>query len=125
MLEALPPEGRGGAWVGLAWLAVSLLRKVGLRASKDMITLNADAADREAIATLRRRINELDTRLHDLETARNQMFGFTTKCMAYIAQCQCAGVAPPTKGELQAEFEALIRALADGFHRPPPPEEND
>lgn len=117
MLDGLSPEAKGGAIVGLGWLGLALLRKIGLRASKDMITIAADAADRDAFTRLLKRVEDLDGRLADLEVARNQMFGFTTKCMAYIAQCQCEGVAPPTKGELQAEYEKLIRALADGFHK--------
>ena len=117
MLENLTPEGKGGAIAGLLFLGLAIMRKIGLRASKDMITLSADAADRDAYARLLKRVEDLDGRLIDLEVARNQMFGFTTKCMAYIAQCQCEGVLPPTKGELQAEYEKLIRALADGFHK--------
>lgn len=117
MIENLTPEGKGGAIAGLIFLGLAILRKIGLRASKDMITLSADAADRDAYARLLKRVEDLDGRLADVELARNQMFGFTTKCMAYIAQCQCEGVAPPTKGELQAEYEKLIRALANGFHK--------
>lgn len=116
MFADLPPEAKGGAWVGLGWLGLAILRKIGLRASKDMITIAADSADRDAYSRLIKRVEGLDGRLEDLEAARNQMFGFTTKCMAYIAQCQCAGVSPPTKGELQSEYEKLIRALTDGFH---------
>lgn len=116
MLENLTPEGKGGAIAGLLFLGLAILRKIGLRASKDMITLSADAADRDAYARLLKRVEELDGRLADVELARNQMFGFTTKCMAYIAQCQCNGVTPPTKTELQVEYEKLILALADGFH---------
>lgn len=117
MLENLTPEGKGGAIAGLLFLGLAIMRKIGLRASKDMITLSADAADRDAYARLLKRVEDLDGRLLDLEVARNQMFGFTTKCMAYIAQCQCNDVMPPTKAELQAEYEKLIRALADGFQR--------
>ena len=116
MLEHLTPEGKGGAVAGLLFLGLAILRKIGLRASKDMITLSADSADRDAFTRLKTRVEELDGRLGDLEAARNEMFGFVTKCMAYIAQCQCEGVAQPTKGELQGEYEKLIRALADGFH---------
>jgi hypothetical protein len=117
VLENLTPEGKGGAIAGLLFLGLAILRKIGLRASKDMITLSADAADRDAYTRLLNRVEELDGRLADVELARNQMFGFTTKCMAYIAQCQCEGVMPPTKSELQEEYQKLIRALADGFKK--------
>ncbi len=116
MIDGLPPEQKGGALAGLAMLGFMLLRWIGLRVSKDAITLKADASDRDAFTRLQKRVEELDGRLGELEEARNQMFSFSTKCMAYIAQCQCNGVMPPTRAELQAEYERLIRALADGFH---------
>lgn len=120
VLPDLPPEAKGGAWVGLGWLGLVLLRKVGLRASKDMITVQADSSDRDAFSRLQKRVAQLDERLGELEAARNYMFGFATKCMAFIAQCQCAGVMPPTKAELQADYEKLIEALAHGFTKKQP-----
>lgn len=117
MIDGLPPEQEGGALAGLAILGFVLLRWIGLRVSKDAITLKADASDRDAFSRLQKRVEELDDRLAELEEARNQMFSFSTKCMAYIAQCQCTGVMPPTRTELLAEYERLIRSLANGFHK--------
>lgn len=116
MMDGFPPEAKGAAAGGLVLLGLAILRKIGLRASADLVTLSAHSADRDSYTRLIKRVEDLDDRLAHLEAARNQMFGFSTKCMAYIAQCQCAGVAPPTRAELQAEYERLIRALADGYH---------
>ena len=115
MIESIPDEAKGGAIAGLFLLGIAILRKIGLRASKDMITLQADAADLDSFKRLKTRVEELDGRLRDMEAVRNQLLAFGLKCMTYIAQCQCDDAeGTEARHELRAEYERLIQALAEG-----------
>lgn len=117
MIDPIDPTGKGGALAGIALLGFIVLRWVGLRLSKDAVTLKADAADRDSFKRLQARVELLDRRLGEVEHARNHLFGFITKCMAYISRCECDGQDPPTREELQADYTSLIRGLADNFHK--------
>lgn len=115
MIDGLPPETKNGALGGLVLLGIMILRWIGLRASKDAITLKADSSDRDAFDRLQKRVEQMDARIEELESARSHLFGFITKCMAYISQCQCEGINPPTKDELQRDYYALIKELTERF----------
>ena len=115
MIDDIPSEHKGTAIAGLGLLGIMFLRWIGLRISKDAITLKADAADRDSFDRLQKRVEDLDGRLSEVETARNHLFGFITKCMAYISQCQCDGIEPPTKVELQRDYHSLLNDLASHF----------
>jgi hypothetical protein len=115
MFDGISPEQKGSAIAGLSLLGIMFLRWIGLRVSKDAITLKADAADRDSFDRLQKRVEDLDGRLSEVETARNHLFGFITKCMAYISQCRCEDVMPPTKEELQQDYYRLLRDLASHF----------
>ena len=119
MIGGIPPEQKGGAIAGLMLLGLMFLRWIGLRVSKDAITLKADAADRDSFNRLQKRVEDLDGRLSEVEAARNHLFGFITKCMAYISQCQCDNIAPPTKEELQRDYYKLLHDLSDHFTAKP------
>lgn len=116
MFDGIPPEQKGSAIAGLGLLGIMFLRWIGLRVSKDAITLKADAADRDSFNRLQKRVEDLDGRLSEVETARNHLFGFITKCMAYISQCQCEDIMPPTKEELQHDYYKLLHDLAAHFN---------
>lgn len=113
MLDGLPPEQKAGGISGLALLGFTILRWIGLRVSKDAVTLKADASDRDAFTRLQKRVEDLDERLAEVEAARNHIFGFVTKCMAYISRCECDGVEPPTRKELQRDYYDLIQGMTD------------
>jgi hypothetical protein len=103
MLDGLPPEQKAGGIAGLALLGFTILRWIGLRVSKDAVTLKADASDRDAFTRLQKRVEDLDERLADVEAARNHIFGFVTKCMAYISRCECAAASAAFDAELKTE----------------------
>ncbi len=100
---------KGGIWAGISLLALSILRFIGMRASKDVLTLKADAADRDAWDRLVKRVAQLDSRLDELETVRNRLFGFITKCMSYISQCQTCAIKDRTKlVEIEKEYKQMV-----------------
>ena len=102
----------GGVLAGLALLGLSILRFVGLRASKDAITLKADHSDRDAFDRLIKRVDLLDGRVNELETVRNHLFGFVTKCMAYISQCAACDYHNETDRQaLRNDYSALLEML--------------
>lgn len=115
MLDGIPPEQKGSAIAGFGLLGIMFLRWIGLRISKDAISLKAHASDRDSFDRLQKRVEELDGRLSEVEAARNHLFGFITKCMAYVSQCQCDNIAPPTKEELQRDYYELLHELSNHF----------
>lgn len=117
MIDGLPPETKMAGVGGLLAIALAVLRMLGLRASKDVITLKADSSERDAFDRLQKRIEQMDRRIADLEGDRNHLYGFVTKCMAYVSQCQCKGVPAPTREELQLDYAELIRSLSARFDR--------
>ena len=86
-----------------------------MKASKDAITLKGDSSDRDAFNRLMQRVNQMDGRINELETTRNHLFGFVTQCMAYISQCQCNGINPPTRKDLHAAYQELLTKLNEHF----------
>jgi hypothetical protein len=108
---------KGGVWAGLALMGLAILRAIGLRASKDAITIKADGADRDAFNRLMQRVNHLDGRVNELEATRNHLFGFVTQCMAYISQCQCNGTNPPTRADLHRFYQELLVRLNAHFNK--------
>ena len=112
MIDGIPPEQKIAGAGGLVLMGIAILRWFGMRASKDVITIKADAADRDAFNRLQKRVNLLDERVIELEAAKSHLFGFIAKTMGYIAQCQCDPQHPPSRDDLQREFAKLIDELA-------------
>ena len=110
---------KGGIAAGAAIVVLAILRSIGMKASKDAITIKADSSDRDAFNRLMGRVNRLDGRVNQLETMRNHMFGFVTQCMAYISQCQCDGIDPPSRQDLHHAYQELLTKLNAHFNEPP------
>ncbi len=113
MLENLPEEAKAGAIGGAVMLCLAILRSVGLRASKDLITVKSDAADLGAMDRMQARIDKMDKRIECLEASRNRLFGFITRSMGYVARCQCSGEHSSTERELlEKEYLELLKESA-------------
>ncbi len=111
-MDNLPPEATGGAWAGLLVLGYALIRKFGLYMSRDVTTFKEDKVERSSIDMLQDRVQALDARVNELEQMRYRLFAFSARSMAYITQCQCEGIDPPTREELQRDYADLIESLS-------------
>ena len=113
MLEEIPPEAKGGAIAGLLLLGLAVVRKLGLKASEDLITLKGDAAERNAIDLMQARMNMMDERIVSLEATRNRMYGFLARCMAFVSRCKCEDERTVMERKiLEAEYLELLKDSA-------------
>ncbi len=113
MLEGLPEEAKASAVGGLVLLAMGLLRSIGLRASKDLISVKSDAVDLSALSRLQERVEKMDKRIECLESSRNRLFGFITRAMGYVARCQCSSDHASVEREiLEKEYLELLKESA-------------
>ena len=106
----------GGGVTGLVFFGLSILRAVGLRASKDALTIREDSAQRDTIAMLQTRINQMDKRVAVLEISRNKLFSFSMKMLAFISQCNCTvddEAKKQTRKELGDEFKTILEEEAE------------
>lgn len=108
MIEDLSNPERAAAGVGVLGSLLLGARWFVIRLSRDAVSLQADAADRDAFVRLQQRVAALDERLIDIEVDRRRYFAFIARAMAYIAQCDCTHRSSPTKEELLAEYRLLI-----------------
>lgn len=107
---------KGGILAGLAVIGLSVLRAIGMRASKDAVTLKGDHSDRDSFNRLMQRVDHLDRRLDELESIRNHLFGFVTKCMTFISRCAaCDTRSQPDREELEKAHEELMLRLDEHF----------
>jgi len=98
----------------LTLIAMAVLRAIGMRASKDALTLKADASERDAYDRLTKRVELLDSRLNELETVRSHLFGFVTKCMAYISQCQaCSFKNADNLAEIEKGYKEMVALISN------------
>lgn len=113
MFPEIPGEYKGGAIAGLLFLGMALLRKMGLKASEDLITLKTDAVERDGIDMLQKRLEKMDERIASLEATRNRMYGFIARCMGYLARCTCDSERAKVEKELlENEYLELLKDAA-------------
>lgn len=77
----------GGSGLVLAGLAI--FRKLGLRASQDLLTLKEDAAERDILDRLQKEIDEKDERIQALEVTQLRFLMLCVRCCGYLAKCEC------------------------------------
>ena len=97
----------GGGLTGLILAGLSVIRTIGMRASKDALTLREDGAQRDTITMLQRRIDVMDTRISILEISRNKLFTFSMSALSYIMQCNCSQD-DSRRIELEQEFQKIL-----------------
>lgn len=100
-----------GSWTAGIIAVLGAFRFAWLRLSKDKVTLAGDAADLDALKRLQERVEKMDAKIDELEVCKQRMFGFTARCMAYIAGCDCV-TAKDNRETLQAEYEKLIASIS-------------
>lgn len=102
----------GGGLTGIAVVGLSILRVIGLRASKDALTIKEDGAHRDTIGMLQKRINLLDERVAILEVSRNKLVSFASRLLSFLSMCSCVNDDEDKKKEraiLDQEFREILQ----------------
>ena len=101
----------GGGLSGLVVLGLSLLRAIGMRVSKDALTITEDNAHRDTIGMLQKRVDLLNERNAVLELSRNKLFAFSMSTLSYISLCYCGadnGMKKRERYNIEKEFQRIL-----------------